>query len=608
MRHTKRIIIALVCLLALSNTITGQEGAERNPAVTAPVVTATATPDRVRFVAPGTVVQLRLEVFTEAGQKIFDTELRGGNVLDWPLQDGAGERLSSGAYACLLTIKSLSGKLSQRLGQVRVADHEAKVLSVRVTGLSPAQQQSIGPIEGNASFTTLPETGDTALTAVTHNGAEGQLARTRGALSFRVGDFFSGKDREQMRLSEDGNVGIGTDKPEARLDVNGMIRARSGFQFADGSVLDLAPQSGGLRVTLPGGETARVGFAPNAVAATANRLPKFTDAAGTLGDSALYEGANGFIGWGTTTPQHPFAVRRNSATLGIHTIGEFFVDRDNRNRSASLTVGTAGTLKWIFGMPAGGDGFQVYDLTNNASRFFVDPTSGNIGIGTNSPNHKLTIETIGSPLWTNNAWGGAIALSNGAAIGWQRNSANLSFGIGQSSGGLRFFRALDSPGTIIGLPPTYDMAITNEGNVGIGTVAPNAKLFVQGEAANGVGIAATGNAAQSRDKGGWVKAMAYVYSDGTIARCYNGVSGASSGNCGFTVNHFTTGGYGVNFGFYVADRFVSVTAKNCSGCSHFKNFGANWEDAPSGNAINVFTFEADEIESVRDDNFMIIVF
>src|SRR5688572_28498199 len=49
----------------------------------APLVTVTATAKRVRFVSPGTVVQFRLEVFNETGLKLFDTELRGGNVLDW---------------------------------------------------------------------------------------------------------------------------------------------------------------------------------------------------------------------------------------------------------------------------------------------------------------------------------------------------------------------------------------------------------------------------------------------------------------------------------------------------------------------------------------------
>ena len=54
---------------------------------------------------------------------------------------------------------------------------------------------------------------------------KGQIIRDRGALSFRVGDVFSGKDKEQMRLTEDGRLGIGTSDPQAKLDVAGTIRA-----------------------------------------------------------------------------------------------------------------------------------------------------------------------------------------------------------------------------------------------------------------------------------------------------------------------------------------------------------------------------------------------
>ncbi|HJZ67412.1 MAG TPA: hypothetical protein VKF81_04635, partial [Blastocatellia bacterium] len=46
-------------------------------------------------------------------------------------------------------------------------------------------------------------------TVIAHNGEEGQITRGKGALSFRIGDFFSGKDVEQMRLTAEGNLGIG---------------------------------------------------------------------------------------------------------------------------------------------------------------------------------------------------------------------------------------------------------------------------------------------------------------------------------------------------------------------------------------------------------------
>jgi len=80
----------------------------------------------------------------------------------------------------------------------------------------------VGSIEFKA---TLVPRGPAAAVVLVHDGQEGQLTRTRGALSFRVGDLFSGLDREQMRLTEAGDLGLGTQQPQAKLDVAGDIRA-----------------------------------------------------------------------------------------------------------------------------------------------------------------------------------------------------------------------------------------------------------------------------------------------------------------------------------------------------------------------------------------------
>src|SRR5439155_3718815 len=71
---------------------------------------------------------------------------------------------------------------------------------------------------------------------IAHDGTDGQMVRGRGALSFRIGDFFSGKDAEQMRLTPQGNLGIGITNPAVRLDVDGLIRASQGIVFPDGSI------------------------------------------------------------------------------------------------------------------------------------------------------------------------------------------------------------------------------------------------------------------------------------------------------------------------------------------------------------------------------------
>src|SRR5712671_4476600 len=110
-------------------------------------VTARATADRVRFTSPNTVVQLRLEVYDEAGQKVVDTEQRGGNVIDWHLDGGAGERVADGAYLCVLTSKNLSGRLSQKLGRVTVGGQSTAVRPAAIAELNPRQAQTVGPVE-----------------------------------------------------------------------------------------------------------------------------------------------------------------------------------------------------------------------------------------------------------------------------------------------------------------------------------------------------------------------------------------------------------------------------------------------------------------------------
>ena len=62
-----------------------------------PSVFASASKQHVRFTAPSSVVQMRLEAYDLRGRKIFDNELRGGNVMDWHLETGQGQTLADGS-------------------------------------------------------------------------------------------------------------------------------------------------------------------------------------------------------------------------------------------------------------------------------------------------------------------------------------------------------------------------------------------------------------------------------------------------------------------------------------------------------------------------------
>src|ERR1700687_5915361 len=109
----------LLLILSLTTALAQNEVAKSTRSSCA-TITASASVDRVRFAAPSSVAQIRLEAYNSAGKKLFDNEVRGGNVLDWHLQDGQAEPLADDSYLCVVTVKSLSGKLSQRIGSVKV--------------------------------------------------------------------------------------------------------------------------------------------------------------------------------------------------------------------------------------------------------------------------------------------------------------------------------------------------------------------------------------------------------------------------------------------------------------------------------------------------------
>src|SRR5437762_1810737 len=115
-----------------------------------PVISAAAIADRVRITAPASIVQMHVEVFAASGEKLFDNEIRGGNIFDWHLQDGQAQRLSAGDYVCVVTAKTISGKLTQKMGAVRVAEDGVSVQPADSQQLSARQAEAIGSVEDDS--------------------------------------------------------------------------------------------------------------------------------------------------------------------------------------------------------------------------------------------------------------------------------------------------------------------------------------------------------------------------------------------------------------------------------------------------------------------------
>ena len=409
-----RLLLACTLTLLLNQSAASRQNDAPAQGASA-AVTASAAAGRVRFTAPPETARLRLEVYDEGGQLLAEVSAEG-SVLDWAGAGAGGAPLADGEYRLVLTATAFDGSRTRRHGALGVSGG-ALTLRGETGGAARRPASTGGPAEQEPlPLSILVDAGGGAVTSVGHDGAAGLLVRGRGALSFRLGDFFSGADREQMRLTEDGRLGIGTDSPEATLDVAGAVKASGGFKFADGTTL--TSEGGRLKLTGAQGETLT---APGAsLAGTPNRLAKF-DGSGNVSDSALTE-SGGLLGVGTSSPTTPVDVVYNNNAYG------FGLNVKNTNTGPQALTGfgidnAAGVRRgqFIFASPtyeapsirdsiifssvgpttqlgfmSSADGTGTPDIyfragAAKANNVYIKGSTGNVGIGTDSPAAKLDV-------------------------------------------------------------------------------------------------------------------------------------------------------------------------------------------------------------------------
>ncbi len=176
---------------------------------------------------------------------------------------------------------------------------------------------------------------------------------------------------------------------------------------------------------------------------------------------------NGFLGGnlgiGTQTTQSPLTVFTSTAGYGLtHTNGTSTV--------GTYVNGSGGWLGTLSNHP-------LNFFTNNGFEQVTLATNGNVGIGTTAPNTRLSLN--GGPSWTSFFWTASMNMQNASALGWEANASGQRFGVGQSTGGLFFFRTTNPFGNTASAP-NYIMTLSDGGNVGIGNTNPSSTLDVNG--------------------------------------------------------------------------------------------------------------------------------
>ena len=313
------------------------------------------------------------------------------------------------------------------------------------------------------------------------------LRSTRGSTSV---------DETTMILTQLGNVGIGTTSPDSKLSVTSatlnsedILYLKSGADNVNdylGIAWELGVGGNGPHSAIrsfagPSGSDARLGFLT-------------TSDGGTTLTEGLSIAHDGNVGIGTTTP---LSLSANTKSLTINSTrndltGALFF-RANNSSKAQFYWDSSGL---------------VSDTISGAARWYTGSTermritsAGNVGIGTTSPEAKLTIK--GDALNTNqpvritnsvtdthtglflNNTGSAVGEKYGMQFGgYNQYSIGGIFGVldsvsGSTSGDITFDLGNGtSAGSLI-----ERMRITHEGNVGIGTTSPvsGARLEVIGK-------------------------------------------------------------------------------------------------------------------------------
>jgi hypothetical protein len=315
-----------------------------------------------------------------------------------------------------------------------------------IVGTSGNTQLNITSVSGTFPFITLDQTGVVKY-AIQNVATTGLFTITEAGVGDRL-----------VIAKTSGNVGIGNSSPTAKLDVTGTL-AVSGT-----SSLAAINANGGIN-----------GFA----GATQNLLIDYSASSQvtTLTNTELFFGTNanrrmtitsaGLVGIGTSAPSAELQVNKASdVTLAL-------------SNSTAVTSGNRGSLSFYNSAVSTVALIKATAVTDNVGtqlEFYTRPaagslaqtmtidSTGNVGIGTSSPQQKLSVSSTGvSRVLVENTDNQA----TGAGIQMLVSNA----GTGVSNGTIRMDNADNMSFFNLG---GERVTINSTGNVGIGTSAPAA--------------------------------------------------------------------------------------------------------------------------------------
>lgn len=383
---------------------------------------------------------------------------------------------------------------------------------------SPDAKLHIKGSFGNNTFKVKPNSDHTIIEA----GQEFRIATTNsGDIKFQpggvIGMFISGTNR---------NVGIGTTAPSKKLHV--AANDGDGIHLSHGA-------SNAFYIERSGSDNTIIKQLRNYTSVIS--LSTLADA-GTYDSSALNivgqgVGAKSYVGIGTTSPSEKLQVL-NSVMIGERGFTSF---SDGRLRVASTTdYGEIGFSSKYDNFPAGIRSYAVDALYERDLRFYTKDTisaadgelrmiingSGNVGIGTTAPQQKLHVDgtiRIGADVDLIR-YAGTLRTPQNFVLGSANlEGANLTINAGSTQNAIGVRRPPSGTTSILKVRDysTQDVYVDIDsdgnayfdGNVGIGTTAPNSKLEVEGTAMRQFRLKQAGGPSSNTDTSGREGDFAY---------------------------------------------------------------------------------------------------